>query len=49
MSMLTAQGIITPTEAPVARKVLTAAAFTYVVAALVSIMQIVYLLGVARR
>ena len=49
MSMLTAQGIITPTEAPVARRVLTAAAFTYIVAALISIMQIVYLLGVARR
>ena len=49
MSMLTAQGIITPTEAPVARRVLTAAAFTYVVAALISIMQIVYLLGLARR
>ena len=49
MAMLTAQGIITPQEAPVARKVLTAAAFTYVVAALVSIMQIVYLLGAARR
>jgi len=29
--------------------VLTAAAFTYIVAALISIMQIVYLLGVARR
>ena len=43
--MLTAQGIITPTEAPVARKVLTAAAITYVVAALISIMQIVYLIG----
>ena len=49
MSMLTAQGIITPTEAPVARRVLTAAAFTYVVAALISIMQIVYLIGLTRR
>ena len=49
LSMLTAQGIITPTEAPVARRVLTAAAFTYIVAALISIMQIVYLLGMARR
>ncbi len=49
MQMLTAQGIITPQEAPVARKVLTAAAFTYIVAALVSIVQIVYLLGLARR
>ena len=49
MSMLTAQGIITPAEAPVARRVLTAAAFTYVVAALISIMQIVYLIGLTRR
>ena len=49
MSMLTAQGIITPTEAPVARRVLTAAAFTYVVAALISIIQIVYLIGLTRR
>ena len=29
--MLTAQGILTPDEVPVARKVLTAAALTYVV------------------
>jgi Zn-dependent membrane protease YugP len=34
---------------PVARKVLTAAALTYVVAALISVMQILFLLGAARR
>jgi uncharacterized protein len=43
MSMLTAQGILMPDEVPVARKVLTAAAFTYVVAALSSIYQLVLL------
>ena len=37
--MLTAQGILTPDEVPVARKVLTAAAFTYVVAALIAVYQ----------
>ena len=45
MTMLTAQGLITPAEAPAARKVLTAASFTYVVAALISIIQLVYLLS----
>ena len=49
MAMLTSQGVITQAQAPVARKVLTAAALTYVVAALISIMQILYLLGQARR
>jgi len=44
MSMLTAQGIITPAEAPVARKVLTAAALTYVVATLIAVYQLVILL-----
>ena len=39
MNMLTAQGIIAPTESPVVRKVLTAAAMTYVVAALSAIWQ----------
>jgi Zn-dependent membrane protease YugP len=43
MNMLTAQGIITPVEAPVARKVLTAAAMTYVVAALSAIWQLALL------
>jgi Zn-dependent membrane protease YugP len=43
MNMLTAQGIIAPTETPVARKVLTAAAMTYVVAALSAIWQLLVL------
>jgi len=43
MSMLTAQGILMPDEVPVARKVLTAAAMTYVVAALSSVYQLVLL------
>jgi uncharacterized protein len=43
MNMLTAQGIISPAEAPVARKVLTAAAMTYVVAALAAIWQLLVL------
>jgi len=41
--MLTAQGIIAPTESPVVRKVLTAAAMTYVVAALSAIWQLLLL------
>jgi uncharacterized protein len=43
LGMLTAQGILTPDEVPVARKVLTAAAMTYVVAALVAIYQLLLL------
>ena len=43
MGMLTAQGILMPDEVPVARKVLTAAAMTYVVAALSSVYQLVLL------
>ena len=43
MSMLSAQGILTPAEVPVARKVLTAAAMTYVVAALVAVYQLALL------
>jgi Zn-dependent membrane protease YugP len=49
MSMLTAQGIITPAEAPVARRVLTAAALTYVVGALIAVYQLVLLLLSSRR
>jgi Zn-dependent membrane protease YugP len=48
MQMLTAQGILAPAEVPVARKVLTAAAATYLVAALVGVYQIV-LLVLSRR
>jgi Zn-dependent membrane protease YugP len=43
MQMMTAQGILTPAEVPVARKVLTAAAMTYVVAALAAVYQLVLL------
>ena len=49
MGLLTTQGVITQEQVPVARKVLTAAAMTYVVAALISIIQFAYLLGAARR
>jgi Zn-dependent membrane protease YugP len=49
MAMLTNQGVITPTQVPVARRVLTAAALTYIVAALISIVQLAYLLAQARR
>jgi len=49
MAMLTNQGVIAPTQVPVARRVLTAAALTYIVAALISIMQLLYLLAQARR
>jgi len=43
LSMMSSQGILTPAEVPVARKVLTAAALTYVVAALSSIYQLLLL------
>jgi len=43
LSMMSSQGILTPAEVPVARKVLTAAALTYVVAALSSIYQLALL------
>jgi uncharacterized protein len=49
MGLLTSQGIISQQQAPVARKVLTAAAMTYVVAALISIIQFAYLLAASRR
>ncbi len=49
MAMLTNQGVISQAQAPIARRVLTAAALTYVVAALVSIMQLAYLLMQSRR
>ena len=49
MAMLSRDGVISQPQVPVARRVLTAAAMTYVVAALISIMQLLYLLGQARR
>jgi Zn-dependent membrane protease YugP len=49
MQMLSAQGILMPEELPVARKVLTAAALTYVVGALVAIWQLALLFMQSRR
>ena len=48
LQMMTAQGILAPAEVPVARKVLTAAAVTYLVAALAGVYQLV-LLFLSRR
>jgi Zn-dependent membrane protease YugP len=49
MQMLTAQGILTPDEAPMARKVLTAAALTYVIGTLIAIYQLLILLAQSRN
>ena len=49
MAMLTNQGVISQQQVPVARKVLTAAALTYVVGALVAIWQLALLLMQSRR
>jgi Zn-dependent membrane protease YugP len=49
MAMLTSQGVISQAQAPVARKVLTAAALTYVVATLAAIWQLAILFMQARR
>ena len=49
MAMLTNQGVISQTQAPVARKVLTAAALTYVVATLAAIWQLAILFMQTRR
>jgi Zn-dependent membrane protease YugP len=48
LSMMSSQGILMPAEVPVARKVLRAAALTYVVAALASIYQLAVLYLVSR-
>jgi uncharacterized protein len=48
LAMMTSQGILTPAEVPVARKVLTAAAMTYVVAALSSVYQLILLYVMSR-
>ena len=48
LSMMSSQGILMPAEVPVARKVLRAAALTYVVAALASIYQLIVLYLVSR-
>jgi hypothetical protein len=49
MAMLTTQGVISQAQTPVARKVLTAAALTYVVATLAAVWQLAFLLMQARR
>jgi uncharacterized protein len=49
MAMLSTQGVISQAQVPVARKVLTAAALTYVVGALVAIWQLALLLMQTRR
>ncbi len=49
MLMLTNQGVISQAQAPVARKVLTAAALTYVVATLAAVWQLAFLFMQARR
>ena len=48
LRMLREEGLITPQTEPAARGVLTAAASTYLVAALTSIAMLIYILG-ARR
>jgi uncharacterized protein len=49
MLMLTEQGVISQAQAPVARRVLTAAALTYVVATLAAIWQLAFLFMQSRR
>jgi uncharacterized protein len=49
MQMLSAQGILMPDELPVARKVLTAAALTYVIGTLIAVYQLAILLLQSRN
>ncbi len=49
MAYVNSQAIVPDEETGGARSVLTAAALTYVAAALVSLLQLIYLLGIARR
>jgi hypothetical protein len=49
MQMLGAQGILMPEELPVARKVLTAAALTYVIGTLIAVYQLAILLLQSRN
>ena len=49
MALLTSQGIVGDDEAPAAKKVLTAAALTYVAAALMAVLQLVYMILRSRR
>jgi len=48
MVLLRETGTLTATELPAARKVLTAAALTYVAAALIAVLQLMYWIGLAR-
>ena len=48
MVMLRETGTLTAAEMPAARKVLTAAALTYVAAALIAVMQLLFWIGLAR-
>jgi Zn-dependent membrane protease YugP len=48
MVMLRETGTLTAAELPAARKVLTAAALTYVAATLISVLQLMYWIGLAR-
>lgn len=49
LAFIQGSGWVTPTEMGGAKSVLRAAAMTYVAAALTSVLQLVYLLGMARR
>jgi Zn-dependent membrane protease YugP len=49
MALLTDQGVISQAQAPIARKVLTAAALTYVVATLAAVWQLAFLFMQTRR
>jgi len=49
MALLTDQGVISQAQTPVARKVLTAAALTYVVATLAAVWQLAFLFMQTRR
>jgi Zn-dependent membrane protease YugP len=49
LQMLNAQGIVSPDEAPLARKVLTAAALTYVIGTLIAVYQLLILLLQSRN
>ncbi|MCL2680613.1 MAG: zinc metallopeptidase [Coriobacteriia bacterium] len=48
MVLLRESGTLTAAELPAARKVLTAAALTYVAAALIAVLQLMYWIGLAR-
>ena len=49
MAMLSTQGVISQAQVPVARKVLTAAALTYVIGTLIAVYQLAILLLQSRN